>query len=80
MTVETDTDTDTITESAAVREAKHRLLTSPAIDLQDAATLLGAAPSTVRRAITRGDFTFPHCRIGQRWILPSKPLIEFLHY
>lgn len=58
--------------------ATARVLSQPAIDLNDLAALMGVSVSTVQRAAARDDLPVPTARIGQRWIVPSAPVRELL--
>lgn len=63
-------------------EATARLLAQPAIDMTDLAVLLGVSVATVQRRLSHEpepDLPFPAARIGQRWVIPSVPVREFLH-
>lgn len=65
-----------------VKAAMQRVMESPVIDLHDFATLTGVHVSTVQRALAKNegkDFPVPTGRIGQRWVIPSAPVREFLH-
>ncbi len=65
-------------------EAEQRVLTRSAIDLSTLAVLMDVHPSTLHRMATKdakehtGDFPVPFKRIGQRWVIPSEPVREFL--
>jgi predicted site-specific integrase-resolvase len=60
-------------------EALERLMTLVVIDMADLAVLTGVHVSTAQRRAVRGDLPVPFMRIGQRWIIPSKPVREALH-
>lgn len=65
-------------------EAEQRVLTKRAIDLSTLAVLMDVHPSTLHRTATKdakehtGDFPVPFTRVGQRWVIPSEPVREFL--
>ncbi|AZA08508.1 helix-turn-helix domain-containing protein [Corynebacterium pseudopelargi] len=43
-----------------------------------AASLLGISPAMAYRQIREGDFPVPAAKIGGRYVVPTKPLLEFL--
>lgn len=45
---------------------------------EEAGTLLGMSAQTVRRQINEGSFTFPAQRSGRVYLIPSRPILEFL--
>lgn len=61
-----------------VQEAMQRLREAPAIDLADLAVLTGVSMSTVHRQVNSGKFPVPATRLGQRWIIPTAPVREWL--
>lgn len=41
-----------------------------------AAELLGVSPTTTYRAIQDGSFPFPAFKVGSRYVIPAKPVME----
>ncbi|MHA2789683.1 helix-turn-helix transcriptional regulator [Corynebacterium sp. S7] len=52
--------------------------TTPTITLTEAAEILGVAKSTAYQAAREGTFPVKLGRVGTRYIVPTKPLLEFL--
>lgn len=71
---------DTERHAAAVE----RVMTRVSIDLSDLAALMGVHPSTLHRRAADDakngttKFPVPYTRIGQRWVIPSAPVRQFL--
>lgn len=59
-------------------DAFKRVIADPAITVADLSLVMGVHASTIQRAIARGDFPYPVCRIGQRYIIPTAPIREAL--
>ncbi|KAA1430090.1 helix-turn-helix domain-containing protein [Mycolicibacter arupensis] len=66
------------TKAEAIAAALDRVMTAPAVDLVDLSLVMGVAVSTVQRHAVAGDLPVPVARLGQRWIVPTAPLREFL--
>lgn len=67
-----------MTAPTTKEEALRRIQAEPAVTLQDVSLVMGVHVSTVQRAINRGDFPYPICRIGQRYVVPTPPIREAL--
>lgn len=48
------------------------------INVDRAAALLGMSPPSVRRQITTGTFAFPARKSGSTYLIPARPILEFL--
>lgn len=49
------------------------------MSVDDAAELVGIAPDTIRRAVSRGeDIGFPVIKAGRRYAVPKSPLLTML--
>lgn len=59
-------------------EALQRIKDDPAVTIKDVSLVMGVHVTTIQRALNRGDFPYPVCRIGQRWVVPTAPLREAL--
>ncbi|OKH71948.1 hypothetical protein EB73_09725 [Mycobacterium sp. SWH-M3] len=59
-------------------EAMARLKEAPVIDLADLAVLTGVSMSTIHRQVSGEKLPVPTARIGQRWIVPTAPVREWL--
>lgn len=59
-------------------EAMTRLKEAPVIDLADLAVLTGVSMSTIHRQVNDDRLPVPTARIGQRWIVPTAPVREWL--
>lgn len=53
--------------------------TAPAISLTEAATLLGVGRTTAYKAAREGTFPVPVLRVGGRYVVPTRPLLDCLH-
>lgn len=52
--------------------------TPTTVTVPTAAVLLGMSQSSVYRAIREGNFPTPAHQIGGRYIIPARPLLDFL--
>ncbi|MBN7314772.1 helix-turn-helix domain-containing protein [Mycobacteroides abscessus] len=59
-------------------EAMTRLREAPVIDLADLSVLTGVSMSTVHRKVNSGEFPIHATRLGQRWIIPTSAVREWL--
>ncbi|WP_301925161.1 helix-turn-helix transcriptional regulator [Corynebacterium glaucum] len=55
-----------------------KLPTTPAISLSEAASLLGIGRSTAYNYAREGNFPVPVFRVGSRYVVPTRPLLEAL--
>jgi hypothetical protein len=70
--------TATVVDQDEKAEALQRVVADPAVTVADLSLVMGVHASTIQRAIARGDFPYPVCRIGQRYIIPTAPIREAL--
>ncbi|MBS9535066.1 helix-turn-helix domain-containing protein [Mycobacterium sp. M1] len=70
--------TPTALTTSEKAEALERIKSDPAVTIKDVSLALGIHVSTVQRSITRGDFPYPICRIGQRYVVPTPPIRKAL--
>lgn len=50
----------------------------PILSADQVASLLGMSSQSVRRQITAGTFAFPARKSGNTYLIPSRPIYDFL--
>lgn len=55
-----------------------RSLCPPTITVVEAAAQMGVSSSSAYAAIKKGDFPVPVIKIGGRYVVPTKPLLDLL--
>lgn len=50
----------------------------PTLNTDQVAALLGMSSQSVRRQINEGTFAFPARKSGSTYLIPARPILEFL--
>lgn len=50
----------------------------PTLSADQAASLLGMSPQSIRRQISAGTFAFPSRKSGSTYLIPARPIYDFL--